>query len=168
MYDGDILGGIHSAATHTNRHRLTGAAAGVCGFCLLGSAIASPPISQESTALSVKHVPSPHLDLRPPRVSSPTIIRGGGAAASAFTPFPSVTHPSDAGKASLATDDRRPTAVLIGELNFQVMGRAQMLARRIHEEGLPVARLVETKSALLSIGLNQRGKPGLWLTQKTH
>jgi hypothetical protein len=185
MYDGDILGRIHSAATHTNRHRLTGAAAGVCGFCLLGSAIASPPISQESTALSVKdlvrsmsvasrpvvrqeHMPSPNLDLRPPRVSSPTIIRGGGAAASTFTPFPSVTHPSDAGKASLATDDRRPTAVLIGELNFQVMGQAQMLARRIHQEGLPVARLVETKSALLSIGLNQRGKPGLWLTQKTH
>ncbi len=182
MYDGDILGRIHGAMTHTNRHRLTGVTAGVCGFCLLGSAIASPPMSQESSVLSVKdlvrslasrsvvrqeHMPSARLDLRPPRVSSPTIIRGG-ADAPAFTPFPSVTHPLDAGKASLATDDRRPTALQIGELNFQVMGQAEILARRIHREGLPVARLLETKSALLSIGLNQRGKPGLWLTQKTH
>ena len=57
---------------------------------------------------------------------------------------------------------------MIGELNFQVMGQAEILARRIHREGLPVGRLLETKSALLSIGLNQRGKPGLWLTQKIH
>jgi hypothetical protein len=48
------------------------------------------------------------------------------------------------------------------------MGQAEILARRIRREGLPIARLLETKSALLSIGLNQRGKPGLWLTQKTH
>ena len=184
MYEGNILGRIHGATTHMNRNRLTGVTAGVCGFCLLGSAVASPPISQEGSLLSLKdlvrsmtvasrpvvpqeHMPGAHLDLRPPRVSSPTISRGG-ADAPAFTPFPSVTHPLDAGKASLATDDRRPTALLIGELNFQVMGQAQILARRIHREGLPVARLLETKSALLSIGLNQRGKPGLWLTQKTH
>jgi len=42
------------------------------------------------------------------------------------------------------------------------------LARRIHREGLPVARLWENKSALVHIGLNQRGKPGLWLVQKIH
>ena len=62
----------------------------------------------------------------------------------------------------------RPPALGSGELNFRVMGQAEILARRIHREGLPVARLWETKSALLSIGLNQRGKPGLWLTQKIH
>jgi hypothetical protein len=42
------------------------------------------------------------------------------------------------------------------------------LARRVHREGLPVARLWENHSALLSLGLNQRGKPGLWIIQKTH
>lgn len=47
-------------------------------------------------------------------------------------------------------------------------GRIEELAHRIHREGLPVARLWESHSALLSLGLNQRGKPGLWLIQKTH
>jgi hypothetical protein len=183
MYGGEIPGKIHCATTHKNKHRLTGVTAGMCGFCLLGSAIASPPITQEGSSLSVKDLvrsmsvasrsvgrqdmPSARFDLRAPRDPSPTIIRGS-ADSRAFTRFPSGTHPFDAGRANPTTDDRRPTAALIGDLNFQVMGQAEILARRIRREGLPIARLLETKSALLSIGLNQRGKPGLWLTQKTH
>jgi hypothetical protein len=42
------------------------------------------------------------------------------------------------------------------------------VAQRFHREGLPIARLWESHRALLSLGLNQRGKPGLWLVQKTH
>lgn len=42
------------------------------------------------------------------------------------------------------------------------------LARHIQHEGLPIARLWENHSALVHIGLNQRGKPGLWLVQKIH
>jgi hypothetical protein len=44
----------------------------------------------------------------------------------------------------------------------------QDFVRRVHHEGLPVARLFETKSALLHLGLSPKGKPGLWLVQKTH
>jgi hypothetical protein len=44
----------------------------------------------------------------------------------------------------------------------------QDFVQRVHQQGLPVARLLETKSALLHLGLNARGKPGLWLVQKTH
>jgi len=33
---------------------------------------------------------------------------------------------------------------------------------------VPVARLFETKGALLHLGLNPKGKPGLWQVQKTH
>jgi hypothetical protein len=184
MYGGDIFGKTHRATTYKNKHRLTGVIAGVCGFCLLSSAVASPPISQEGSSLSVKNLvrsmsvasrsvvrqdmqPSAHFDLRAPRDPSQTIFRGS-ANSLAFNPFPSVIHQLDAGKANFASDYRSSTAMLIGELNFQVMGQAEILARRIHREGLPVARLLETKSALLSVGLNQRGKPGLWLTQKTH
>ena len=47
-------------------------------------------------------------------------------------------------------------------------GRVEELALRFHREGLPIARLWENKSALVSLGLNGKGKPGLWLTQKTH
>jgi hypothetical protein len=42
------------------------------------------------------------------------------------------------------------------------------LVQRFHREGLPLARLWESHHALLSLGLNQRGRPGLWLVQKTH
>jgi hypothetical protein len=44
----------------------------------------------------------------------------------------------------------------------------QDFVRRVHHEGLPVARLFESKSALLHLGLSPKGKPGLWLVQKTH
>jgi hypothetical protein len=45
---------------------------------------------------------------------------------------------------------------------------AEAFARRVQREGLPVARLWENESALLSIGFNQKKQPGLWLIQKTH
>lgn len=48
----------------------------------------------------------------------------------------------------------------------RIPGRAEEFARRVLREGLPVARLWEGKSALVSLGLNQRGKPGLWIVQK--
>lgn len=38
------------------------------------------------------------------------------------------------------------------------------LARR---DGLPVARLWESQSVLLHLGFNQKGRPGLWIMQKT-
>jgi hypothetical protein len=50
----------------------------------------------------------------------------------------------------------------------RVVGRVQTLVERFHREGLPVARLWENHSALISLGLNSRGKPGIWLVQKTH
>jgi hypothetical protein len=44
----------------------------------------------------------------------------------------------------------------------------QEFVQKVRREGLPVARLFETKSALVHVGLSPRGKPGLWLVQKTH
>jgi hypothetical protein len=49
----------------------------------------------------------------------------------------------------------------------RVMGRTESFVRSFHREGLPVARLWENHSALVSLGLNGKGKPGLWLVQKT-
>ena len=115
-----------------------------------------------------QYTPTTHLDLRPPGVSSSAIGREG-ATAPAAEPFPSTTHHMDLGQSDLTTDNRNQARALgIGPLNFQVMSQAEIFARRVHQEGLPIARLFESKSALLSIGLNKRGKPGLWFTQKTH
>ena len=44
-------------------------------------------------------------------------------------------------------------------------GQLASVVQAVHE-GLPVARLWETKTALLHFGLSPRGKPGLWLIQK--
>jgi lipoate-protein ligase A len=46
------------------------------------------------------------------------------------------------------------------------MGRAEAIARRMVREGIPIVRLWEGHAAFVSLGLNQRRKPGLWLIQK--
>jgi hypothetical protein len=48
------------------------------------------------------------------------------------------------------------------------MSPAKAIAVRAQHEGVPFARLWENKSALVSVGLNQKGHLGLWLIQKTH
>jgi hypothetical protein len=159
------------------------AATGLCGVGLFSSAIASPPISGGKTSLSAidaarsmtapsrsfphqEHLLPTLLDLRPPRDSYPSSMHGGALASESF---PSAIHHLDLGKENPDTADRKMFPELrTGNLNFRVMSQTEILARRIHREGLPVVRLWDTKAALLSIGLNQRGKPGLWLTQKIH
>ena len=50
----------------------------------------------------------------------------------------------------------------------RIPGRVEDMVLRFHREGLPLARLWENKSTLVSLGLNPKGKPGLWITKKTH
>jgi hypothetical protein len=166
--------------------RLICAAGGLCGLGLMSAAIAGPPqnaarpllaaagsarsTSVADTALARRAHASPavQLDLQLPG-RSPPAINQGAATGIASTAFPSAIHHLDLGRADFGTNDRyQPRAVGLGETSFRTMGQAQILALRIRREGLPIARLLESKSALLSIGLNQRGKPGLWVTQKTH
>jgi hypothetical protein len=49
---------------------------------------------------------------------------------------------------------------------MKIRSPAEEFTRRFHREGLPVARLWETRSAMVSLGLSPRGKPGIWLIQK--
>ncbi len=145
---------MHSFGVHARTHRSTGLAraAGLCGLGVMSAVIASPPIARDSKSII-------RLDLRPPGVSFAAMA-------------PDHRHSPDFGalpKADLGEDERPPRAALAGgELNFRLMSPAQAFARRVHEEGLPIARLWQSKSALLSFGLSQKGKPGLWLTQKLH
>jgi hypothetical protein len=53
-----------------------------------------------------------------------------------------------------------------GEARFPIMTQQETWLHRVHREGVAIVRLWNSKSALLSIGLNQKGKPGLWLVQK--
>jgi hypothetical protein len=122
---------------------------GLCGLVSVSSALASPPATRQVAAHSESH---PSLDLR-----APSSVPG---AAKAESGFPSLRRASFGGMEQ----------VELPQLGAQgrVPSRAEEFARRVHREGLPVARLWENKSALVSLGLNQRGKPGLWLSQKTH
>ena len=107
------------------------------------------------------------LDLRPPAASDFTAF--GGAKSNVE---PAQAAP-DAGNERFAFARRSDTAeeqssfAALGA-QTQAMSRAQAFADRFRREGLPVARLWENHSALVSLGLNQKGKPGLWLVQKTH
>ena len=53
-----------------------------------------------------------------------------------------------------------------GEVHIPMMSQQETWLHRVHREGVPIVRLWNSKSALLSIGFNQKGKPGLWLIQK--
>jgi hypothetical protein len=168
------------------KNRLTRAVAGgLCSLGLLSYAIASPPfgggrsslatvesvlskVASKQSSARQEHISNTQLDLRLSEDSPPAIIHGGNTALTS-TPFPSAIHHLDLGKADFGKDDRvQLSAFGTGGANYRDMSQAEIFARRVHREGLPLARLWESKSALLSIGLNQRGKPGLWLIQKIH
>ncbi len=181
-------------ARKTRNIRLTLIAlGGLCGLGLLNSAIGSPPLSRGSSSpFTTESARSPlvvgisplrrvnastaPLDLRPPQEKSPATVRqGAGALASAS--FVSAIHHWEPGKTDIGGEDRgaedqmRSSIFGARALSFQEMSQAQILAQRIqgiHREGLPIAHLWESRSAALSIGLNQRGKPGLWFTQSMH
>jgi hypothetical protein len=80
----------------------------------------------------------------------------------------SATFPSTHRPAQWAETPSQPRGWSATEPATRTPSRVEELALRFHREGLPLARLWETKSALVSLGLNPKGKPGLWLTQKTH
>jgi hypothetical protein len=146
-----------------------------CAFCCLAAAVhAAPPpgtsgggmLQRASGLLAAQPSRSPasrldlqRLDLRAPE--NPPAERAPMAMDSASA-FPSAKHPR------IASDSRaqEDPPALGGGAAIHTLSRAQEMAQRVQREGLPVARLWETRSALLHIGLSPHGKPGLWLIQK--
>jgi hypothetical protein len=122
---------------------------GLVSLVSMNAVLASPPGGHRG-------VPAhPALDLRP--------------SANAFAPaentsadFPSSLHRHNLG----GQEEIRLPAMGAGTVQGRIPSRVEEFARRVHREGLPVARLWENKSALLSLGLNKKGKPGLWIIQK--
>jgi hypothetical protein len=165
----DVLGHGHSFARRGRRHMLVCfAAGGLWSTGLPDFAVANPPpgggrsllstidsvrfaspvrdrsgVHQEKTSVSA-------LDLRLPIDSMSTVTSSRATVAS---------HSGDDLDDPLARPNSR-------EATFPVMRSPEVWLRRVHREGVPIVRLWNSKSALLSIGLNQKGKPGLWLIQK--
>jgi hypothetical protein len=123
---------------------------GWCGLGLIGTAAAAPPLTLRGA--------HPSLDLRPSVAAMAAVEKPSPA-------FPSALHRQPLGGAQ---EDIRLPELGSGSPQTPAKGRMEELVQRAHREGVPVARLWENKSALLHLGLNQRGKPGLWLIQKIH
>ena len=87
-------------------------------------------------------------------------MEGGSAAEKLAAVFPSMTRRKNPAPAAVELPS-------LGTDGMHARPTIQEFVNKVHREGLPVARLFETKSALLHLGLSPRGKPGLWLVQKT-
>jgi hypothetical protein len=132
---------------------------------LLNSAFAAPPLDRQSFRVPPQGL-AQHLDLRPP--SHPAESAGSPAEKS---------HPLAApmSRQNLSSQDQERIPLRLQEQvsaltsdGMRTRPALQDFVRGVHREGLPIARLFESKSALVHLGLSPRGKPGLWLVQKTH
>lgn len=133
------------------------------GSMIMHGAIAAPPLraqfpsgqARPQPALTHLQAPGPaqpHLDLRAP------------------SHIPEVADSADRSFPSRRPNLSAQEAVQLPRLGaegIRTRPTVQEFVRRVHQEGLPVARLFEGKSALVHLGLNPKGKPGLWLVQKT-
>jgi hypothetical protein len=133
----------------------------LCGVGLCGTVLGAPPAARSGLA-AFRSVPAAasqllRLDLRPPASALPMEDKSS-------TVFPSSLHRHIMG----ASEESDLPALGTQAASGRIPGRVEEFVHRVHREGLPVARLWENKSALVSLGLNQRGKPGLWIVQKVH
>jgi hypothetical protein len=165
-----VLSNAHASAGRGRKHMwVCFAAGGLCGTSLSSAAIANPPLSGDKSLLSMidsmrpvaaaagrsavrrENTSAPQLDLRPPLDFLPASVPGSAAFSSLSGSDDPIARPSFGTR----------------EAHFPVMNQQESWLHRARREGVPILRLWNSKSALLSIGLNQKGKPGLWLIQKT-
>jgi hypothetical protein len=148
-----------------------------CALCCVAAAaaVAGPPPAGNSSGLlgrasgllaaTPSHSPASRLDFQRLDLRPPDTLAGGrpsapGPVEDSQSVFPSAKH-AQPGMTSAAEDlPGGNTATLHME------SKVHELVRHVPHEGLPVARLWETKTALLHVGLSPKGKPGLWLIQK--
>jgi hypothetical protein len=133
-------------------------AAGLCGLGFLSHSIAAPLPGRGAPALEHPVALMP-LDLRVPH----------DPLATELSAFPSgIQRPVREVASSSGNDHALQAGLAISESDFHFASPAEKLVGRMRREGLPIARLWKSESALLSIGLNKRGKPGLWFTKTLH
>jgi len=146
----------------------------ICGLCLANAAMAATPTRRAgittrasaesyaerrsaSTKSASDHWDIPRLDLR-----ASTELPTPSVATSTPLAFPSARRTLE----SANYEDQLPSLGATDVSAVRAMSRAEAFARRLHREGVPMVRLWEGHTAFVSLGLNQRGKPGLWLIQK--
>jgi hypothetical protein len=164
--------------TQDINRRACWAAGGLCGIGLLSNSIAGTVASRaapfistlasEPAAKAVLVLPalkiSLSLDL--PVLSAPTLH--AGATASGSDDFLRIERPAHAAVDFGAQAHSAALGLGINDANFRASTPVDRFVARVRREGLPIARLWQSESSLVSIGFNQRGKPGLWFTKRIH
>jgi hypothetical protein len=146
------------------RHRLSCISLfGLCGLMLLNQSWAAPPplraTLQRNVSVTVNQSggqASHPLDLRMPSVMSTMNKPPEG--------FPVLGHRTLGEESS----QRALLPALGGAMGQHIPSKAEVLAKNFKREGLPLAKLWQNQDSLVHLGLNNRGKPGLWLIQKLH
>jgi len=139
---------------------------GTAAFLLLNSAFAAPPLGRQLFR-APSQPPAPqglaqHLDLGPLshlELAGHLESAGNAAEKSHFFGAPP--------RQNLSPQEQVPLAAMTAD-GMRTRPALQDFVRRVRREGLPVARLFESKSALVHVGLSPKGRPGLWLVQKIH
>jgi hypothetical protein len=106
---------------------------------------------------SPMRLPAGRLDLAPPALALADREKASES-------FPAVNHHAEAIGENQARFGGPGNAVG----NQRVPSGAEQLVRNFHRDGLPVARLFQSENSLVHLGLNQKGKPGLWIVEKIH
>ena len=128
----------------------------LCCTCFSLSAVAASPLekvanrtaAQPAAVASARNTP---LDLRLPPLT--------GATGAGFAEF---------GRLKDTADDKRLASLGAAMNQERASNRTEAFIQRFHREGLPLARLWQGHAAVVSLGLNPKGKPGLWLVKQTH
>jgi hypothetical protein len=139
------------------------ALAGAAALCILNSALAAPPQvrpPQPQVRLPQVRQGQPHLQNQTQPPGQYLDLRAPFPAAEKSSAFPSISHIHVLG----SQEQVQPPALGLDTMRSRL--GVQDFVRRVQHEGLPVARLLESRTALLHLGLNTKGKPGLWLVQK--
>jgi hypothetical protein len=144
----------------------------VCSAGMSLTVLAAPPLNKVlGSDRPARSFPA-HLDLRLPlerESAAVPVIRTG--AAQMWAAPQGGQHNTMSMAVSMAEDRKAGIDDSLRPLGAEMGGsrpNVRTMVEHFHREGLPVARLWENHSALISLGLNGKGKPGLWLTQKTH
>ena len=126
----------------------------LCFACMSLPARSAPPVEKAligrgTQPLAAATAHSAPLDLRPPPVA--------GATGNRFADIAGILG---------AEEDKRFAALGAAMSQERSSNRPEALIQRFHREGLPIARLWQGHAAVVSLGLNPKGKPGVWLVKK--
>jgi hypothetical protein len=130
----------------------------ICELTALKAALAEPPLLKGSAVLAhgskSTEREAPHLDLRAPSQNSTstqapaTTVQGGHRLFENNGPF--------------------RTEQLDSARDGHINSPLQNVVHNFQREGLPIAKLFQNDSSLVHLGLNPKGKPGLWIVHKLH